>query len=283
MDIVSLDLLARWSHGLFGITWIGMLYYFNFVQGGYFKQASPEALRDAKALLAPNALWWFRWGAMFTFLTGIVLFGLIGSRVNGFIVLGATLATLMFLNVWLVIWPQQKVALGLVTEGDPAAAAGKALLASRTNTLFSAPMLYGMFASMHSVGPGAVPLSAGAASTTGLIVALLIVLALEANALFGKMGPMASVKGVIASSLGLTAVLVLVVQFYALYQAQLAVNRLGGDPFGKANQQFTVHNHLWIAVGFYLWFNLVSNCVYPPPPPSSASGPPVMPVPGAVR
>ena len=69
----SLNFLFRWAHLLFGITWIGMLYYFNFIQGGYFKQASPEGLADAKAKLAPSALWWFRWGAMGTFLTGIIL------------------------------------------------------------------------------------------------------------------------------------------------------------------------------------------------------------------
>jgi uncharacterized membrane protein len=69
MDFI--DFLVRWAHLLFGITWIGMLYYFNFVQGGYFKKASPEALADAKAHFAPCALWWFRWGAMFTIDTGV--------------------------------------------------------------------------------------------------------------------------------------------------------------------------------------------------------------------
>ena len=101
--------LFRWSHLLFGITWIGLLYYFNFVQGGYFKQASPEALSDAKAKLAPSALWWFRWGAMMTFLTGVVL--LVGlhhtSLINDYIIIGSALGTLMFLNVWLVIWPNR--------------------------------------------------------------------------------------------------------------------------------------------------------------------------------
>ena len=62
-----LMMLVRWGHLLFGIGWIGMLYYFNFVQGGYFKAATPEGLKDAKAKLAPSALWWFRWGAMITF------------------------------------------------------------------------------------------------------------------------------------------------------------------------------------------------------------------------
>jgi len=67
------NMLARWGHLLFGMTWIGLLYYFNFIQGGYFKTATPEGLADAKAKLAPEALWWFRWAAMFTFITGLVL------------------------------------------------------------------------------------------------------------------------------------------------------------------------------------------------------------------
>lgn len=212
MEIFNIDFLARWGHGLFGITWIGMLYYFNFVQGGYFKQATPEALSDAKAKLAPSALWWFRWGAMFTFLTGLILLWSVGARVNSFLVMGATLGTLMFLNVWLVIWPNQKIALGMVQGGDAAASAGKALLASRTNTLFSAPMLFGMFGSFHGLGQAALPVGAENAPITALIVALIIILALEANALFGKQGPMTTVKGVIGSSLVLTLVLVLVLQ-----------------------------------------------------------------------
>ena len=146
-----INILFRWLHVLAGVVWIGMLYYFNFVQGGYFKNASPEGLADAKAKLAPEALWWFRWGAMLTFLTGLVLLHLITkmSVLNASIVLGATMGTLMFLNVWLVIWPNQQVALGM-KEGDAAAAAGKAVLASRTNTLFSGPMLLGMLAGPHA-------------------------------------------------------------------------------------------------------------------------------------
>lgn len=212
MELLTLDFLARWSHTLFGITWIGMLYYFNFVQGGYFKQASPEGLADAKAKLAPSALWWFRWGAMFTFLTGVILLGVVGSRINSFTVLAATLGTVMFLNVWLVIWPNQKIALGIIPGGDAAAAGAKALLASRTNTLFSAPMLMGMFASFHGGGGGMYPLSAQGASYTGLIVALVVVALLEANALFGKQGPMTTVKGVIGCSLALTVVLAAIIQ-----------------------------------------------------------------------
>jgi uncharacterized membrane protein len=204
----ELNFIARWGHLLFGITWIGMLYYFNFVQGGYFKEASAEGLADAKSKLAPSALWWFRWGAMFTFLTGLYLLHTISAtlKFNEYIIVGALLGTFMFLNVWLVIWPAQQIALGM-KEGDGPAAGAKALLASRTNTLFSAPMAYFMLASAHkgqSVSEGL---------TTGLWVALAVVIVLEVNALMGKQGPMASVKGVIHSSLALTAILAVILHF----------------------------------------------------------------------
>jgi uncharacterized membrane protein len=145
----EINFIARWAHLLFGITWIGMLYYFNFVQGGYFKSATPEGLADAKAKLAPSALWWFRWGAMFTFLTGLYLISYLGTtfKYNDYIMIGALMGTFMFLNVWLVIWPAQQIALGM-KEGDGPAAGAKALLASRTNVLFSGPMSYFMLASL---------------------------------------------------------------------------------------------------------------------------------------
>lgn len=200
------NFLARWGHLLFGMTWIGLLYYFNFIQGGYFKAATPEALKDAKAKLAPEALWWFRWGAMFTFITGLIL--LVGlakqDLLNAYIIAGATLGTLMFLNVWLIIWPNQKIALGMV-EGDGPAAGAKALLASRTNTLFSGPMAFFMLAGPHFINGGGYGLKAE--GSTGLLVALAIIAALEVNAVVGKQGPMTTVKGVIHCSLALTAVL----------------------------------------------------------------------------
>jgi uncharacterized membrane protein len=207
MTMEFINFLARWGHGLFGITWIGMLYYFNFIQGAYFKEASPEGLADAKAKLAPRALWWFRWGAMFTFITGIILFAGVyhNAQMNNYIIIGVVMGTLMAANVWMVIWPAQKIALGLVDGGDKAAAAGKALLASRTNTLFSAPMLWGMFAGPHYSGYG----YGTAVGGTGLIIALVIIAAIEINGLKGKMGPITTVSGVIKSSLVLTAVLAL--------------------------------------------------------------------------
>ena len=151
-----IEFLFRWGHVLFGIAWIGLLYYFNFVQGEYFKEATADAKGDATQKLVPNALWWFRWAALFTFLTGLYLLDAISGRLNEGIVLGAIMGTLMMLNVWGIIWPNQKIVIG-IKEGDAAIAGPKALLASRTNTLFSFAMLYFMLSSVH--GPGAGSLS----------------------------------------------------------------------------------------------------------------------------
>jgi uncharacterized membrane protein len=209
---IILNIFARWGHVLFGVAWIGILYYFNFIQGGYFKKASPEGLADAKAKLAPEALWWFRWAAMFTFITGLYLLHSVYSnyQMNPFIIAGATMGILMFLNVWLIIWPNQKIALGMV-EGDAAAAGGKALLASRTNTLFSGPMLFCMLAGPHFISSGA-----GYGSpilTTALYIVLALIAVLEVNAIVGKQGPMTTVRGVIGSSLALTVVMVAIFIF----------------------------------------------------------------------
>ena len=199
-----LEFIFRWAHVLFGMTWIGMLYYFNFVQTEYFKEAEAEALKDAKAKLAPRALWWFRWGAMFTFLTGVVLLWSVGAlgSLKGMPViwLGSIAGILMFLNVWLIIWPNQQIVLGLNGKtGDGPAAAAKAGLASRTNTLLSGPMLFGMLGSKH--------LYIADISMAGVASCLAIILAVEANALFGKLGPMASVRGVIHCSISLVAII----------------------------------------------------------------------------
>jgi uncharacterized membrane protein len=199
---VAIGFIFRWAHVLFGIVWIGMLYYFNFVQGEYFKEAEADAKSDAMKKLAPRALWWFRWGAMFTFLTGVVLLYMTGVHSNilasPVIWMGAIAGTFMFLNVWLIIWPAQQIVLGM-KEGDGPACAAKAGLASRTNTLLSGPMLFGMLGSKH--------LFIADISTTGLGVCLAIIVALEANALFGKQGPMTSVKGVIHCSIALSALI----------------------------------------------------------------------------
>ena len=123
--------VSRFLHVLFGIAWIGLLYYFNFIGGGYLKQASPEAKKDMLQLHQPNALWYFRWAAMFTFLTGLYLLYYVSEIPGAYnvgISLGATMATIMFLNVWLIIWPNQKKVIA-GTE-DAADAGAKALLAS---------------------------------------------------------------------------------------------------------------------------------------------------------
>ena len=192
------EFIFRYIHVIAGITWIGMLYYFNFVQTEYFKEAEADALKDAMAKLAPRALWWFRWGAMFTFISGAYLLhkvGALGATMPA-IWVGALAGTFMFLNVWLIIWPAQQVVLGM-KEGDGPSNAAKAGLASRTNTLFSGPMLLGMLASKH------LPLEG---STTGLYIAMGLIVLLEINAIMGKQGPMTTVKGVIHMSLLLTVV-----------------------------------------------------------------------------
>ncbi|MFT5033579.1 MAG: putative membrane protein [Bermanella sp.] len=208
---ITTDLLFRWLHVLFGITWIGLLYYFNFIQGEYFKEAEPAAKADAVKKLAPRALWWFRWAAMFTFLTGVVLLELVRQSHgwDSYILMGATMGTLMFLNVWLIIWPAQKIVCG-ITPGDAAKAAPKAALASRTNTLFSGPMLIGMIGSFHGTGAA----SYGVDSLPmGFWIVMALILALQANAIFGKTGPMTTVKGVIHCSIALTVVFVALLQF----------------------------------------------------------------------
>ena len=212
--MILIDFVFRWLHVLFGITWIGLLYYFNFVQTEYFKEAEADAKADAVKKLAPRALWWFRWGAMATFITGLYLYGSLGNSVNAYIATGALAGTLMFLNVWLVIWPKQKIVCGIV-EGDAAAAAPKAALASRTNTLLSAPMLMGMLGSKHGYLPGSDSINAlgNAGLGIGLLASLVIILLIEANGLFGKPGPIASVKGVIHMSILLAVVLFLLLNY----------------------------------------------------------------------
>jgi len=228
MEIGNLiDYLFRWMHFFAGITWIGLLYYFNFVQTEYFKEAG-DAKANAIDKLVPRALWWFRWGAMLTLISGLVLAGFIetmGVGINYYITLGMVLGTLMFLNVWLIIWPNQRIVIASnrqVLEGGEAlpgaaAAQGKAGLASRTNTLFSLPMLFFMGASAHLGGTGRVPLAlgedGGSASILAIVLTLLIVALLELNAVKGKTGLITTVQGVIHCSVWLTAVLVVIVEF----------------------------------------------------------------------
>jgi len=209
----ALAFLIRWVHLLAGVAWIGLLWYFNFVQGEYFKEADASSKSDAFRKLVPRALWWFRWGAMFTFISGIALLGV--KQLTGYgILVGALLGTIMFLNVWLIIWPNQKIVIASAEkvaaggDADPAAAAaaGKAGLASRTNTLFSIPMLFFMASSVH-LAQLAIPL--GSASILSKIVVFGLILLLAINGIKGKTGPLTSVKGVIHMGLLLTLVLYL--------------------------------------------------------------------------
>src|SRR5882724_3663201 len=142
--------LLRWFHFLAGITWIGMLYYFNFVQTPFFGSkfvADNAAVRSGivRGGLLENALWWFRWGAMLTFIYGWKIF------------FGGMLGTTMWANVWFVIWPGQQVVMAsaqaVATGGqaipEAAARGARAGVASRTNTLLSVPMLFFMGAASH--------------------------------------------------------------------------------------------------------------------------------------
>jgi uncharacterized membrane protein len=153
----------RWVHVLAGILWIGLLYYFNFVQIRKMPDIPAELKPAVSKYIAPEALFWFRWAALFTVVAGLILAMLRGYLVNvltlglvggdagietNFTLLGASiwLALIMFFNVWVFIWPNQKIALGIVeADADAKAKAGRtATLFSRTNTLLSLPMLTGM-------------------------------------------------------------------------------------------------------------------------------------------
>ena len=196
MDLLTDQAFFRSFHILFGIAWIGLLYYFNFVQTEYVKVADPDAKADVMKKLAPNALWWFRWAAFFTFLTGLILIHQITARIGTEIILGVTMGTIMMLNVWGIIWRNQKIVLGM-KDGDVATAAAKAGLASRTNTLFSVPMLMYMVYSAHAPGSYLVLEDW---SSLSLIIGLAIIFVIEANAIWGKMLPViASVRAVITS------------------------------------------------------------------------------------
>ena len=208
MEAYLYNVLFRWGHIVVGIAWIGLLYYFNFVQTEYVKKADPEAKKDVMQKLAPNALWWFRWAAFFTFLTGLYLLYVQERMITTAITLGTLMGTIMMLNVWGIIWRNQKIVIGL-KEGDAVAAGAKAALASRTNTLLSLPMLYFMVSSAHG-GSAAYPKSyllIDGYLSTGFWIVFVAVLLIEMNAIFGKMFPViTSVRSVITSSLLLTIV-----------------------------------------------------------------------------
>jgi len=199
----GIEFFVRYAHVISGITWIGLLYYFNFVQTPAFAQFEAPARNEAFAKLVPRALWWFRMAAASTFAFGLLLFALGSGGDNApfdnmksiqtiTILAGMLFGTIMFLNVWLVIWPNQKIVIanaeGVLAgrEADPAApvAARKGACASRTNTLLSIPMLFFMIAAGHFVAGGGFDFEPSAGKRVAWYLVILVVAGVaEANAL----------------------------------------------------------------------------------------------------
>jgi uncharacterized membrane protein len=152
-----------WIHVMAGITWIGLLYYFNFVQVPALAEAAADEGGPGGAgitkYVAPRALWWFRWAAVLTWLSGAAYLWRVDLFADAFMLrpggavigVGAWLGTIMLFNVWVLIWPNQKKILGIVeaTAEEIAKARKVAFLASRTNTLLSIPMLMSMVGLGH--------------------------------------------------------------------------------------------------------------------------------------
>ena len=187
----------RWLHILAGVCWIGLLWYFNLVQVPSFASFGAPARNEAIEKLASRALWWFRWAAVATALTGLLITGATQDYYKDFfkrpdglsIFTGMIIALTMFANVWLVIWPNQKIVIAnasrVLQGGEPlpeAAKAGRlAGMASRQNTFFSVAMIWFMtFTSHYS---GAYDVSSGGKRAVYIILMLAIVAVLELNAL----------------------------------------------------------------------------------------------------
>ncbi len=163
VDHAWLTFIFRWLHVLSGVMWIGLLWYLNFVQIPNMPNIPDEHKPAIGKVIAPAVLFWFRWAAMTTLITGLIVaymngylleaitLGSDGASKSTIIGIGMWLAAIMWFNVWFVIWPNQKRALGIV-EADvdsKAASARTAMLFSRTNTLLSIPMLYAMVAAQN--------------------------------------------------------------------------------------------------------------------------------------
>jgi uncharacterized membrane protein len=213
--------LLRWFHIYMGVIWIGLLYYFNFVQGSFMKEAAAPAKPEVLGKLLPRAMWWFRWGAFWTMASGLVIVAIKGQQMGGMnnswgVIIGTGMAMglIMGSNVWFIIHPAQKLvianaqqtAAGGAALPGVAEAAARALLASRTNTLLSVPMLFMMAGASHLALPVNEQSHFGAYwAVTAVILALI-----EGNALKGKLGPIETVKGVITCGFALTAVFAVV-------------------------------------------------------------------------
>lgn len=229
MHILSMEgflFLLRWVHFLAGVTWIGLLYYFNFVQVPFFAETDPAVRSGAIQKLVPRALLWFRMSAAMTVLSGVFIIGgrmsqmgaaaFYDSSYGWAITAGGWLGIIMLANVWGVIWPNQKVVIANAVQTaaggqaipDAAARGRRAFLASRTNTMLSIPMLFFMGAASHlTLFSGATP---GAKAAMALCLALLAVL-VEANALLGTKGgakkPLETIGGTILAGFILAIVL----------------------------------------------------------------------------
>ena len=229
--------LLRWFHFLAGITWIGMLYYFNFVQVPFFAGAeAPVRTGMIAGGLVARALWWFRWGAMITFITGWLYLlhrmGQLGvqpffaTSYGWAIFIGGVIGSLMWFNVWFVIWPAQQVVMAStarVKEGgqaipEAAARGARGGVASRTNTLLSIPMLFFMGSASHYAF--FTPTARGA-KIAMLVVFAIILAIVEANAVMGPATPdkasagkklLSTVKGTLWAGFVLTAVFVIVLK-----------------------------------------------------------------------
>ena len=151
--------LMRWLHVVSGVMWIGLLWYFNFVQIPSMPKIPDEQKPAVSKVIAPEALFWFRWSALATVVMGLLLAWMNGYLVNALMLakgqhaigIGMWLALIMAFNVWFIIWPNQQKALGMVTveAAEKARAARLAMLTSRINTLLSIPMLYCMVAQQN--------------------------------------------------------------------------------------------------------------------------------------
>ena len=232
MEIFSMEgwyFLLRWMHIFAGVVWIGILYYFNFIQTPFFGSELGGGAKGAMTRgLVPNALWWFRWGAMFTFISGLLILATklghdgvpLSSGYMTRILTGGLMGTFMWANVWFVIWPAQQIVIANAEtvagggEANPAAAGagGKAGMASRTNTLFSIPMLFFMAAATHLPS-----LAMESVTAPYWIAALVIIIAVEVNGLIGpgasSQKMLTTVSGTIHAGLGLTIVLFLLQSF----------------------------------------------------------------------
>ncbi len=226
LSIDGIFYVTRWLHYFFGIVWIGHLYYFNFTQGSFMAEADSGTKSGVLTKLLPRALYWFRWGAMWTMVTGLIMLSLLAHRNPGYfgtgpgfaISLGSVLALSMWANVWFIIWPKQQVVMrsaAQVAQGgaalpEAAGAGAKALLASRTNTMFSIPMLFYMGAASHLPPPVTPDSKVGVAA----LVLALIYAGLQYNGMKGKLGPLQTVKGVISCGFGLVAVIWIVMALF---------------------------------------------------------------------